>query len=660
MASSNTGAWPLPPLYQPLNKDKREIRLLEILPNTPDGKVNCKLHTVTPDVYYTCLSYVWGDPNITEEIIVDGVSRQVTVTLATALRHVKKHWINIESKSDPDLDTSKFRLWADALCINQKDLTERLHQVDMMADIYSSAVMVLAWLSSKDEDAGEAFGIFEKILQIQPQNTTPQEGLFSLREVDGGFLLTSPYNGFWRFDQLSWLFPPDCGLFSAQYKIVHRGEPYEVIMSFSQLEFWKRVWIHQEIILAKRLYLLSPSHFILRSQCFRALTDINGYLEYIDDTTQDPMRRYKAKMYRNAFYRPFQIFRTFCCSKGIVGTPPPSDMWRLELYLSTNANATEELDYVYGLVSVTKSSIVPDYTKDFREVSLEFMAWTLHLWKKIHEKATKERWEDGLGDRWRFTISNIFNSHAVGVKRLHNLPSWAPVFLEADRRKRIARDSRKGRRFANSTIPELLTRLPIDILDDGLTLRIEGIKVQSVDYVYEETISFALLSSRLLKCINTFISRLWGKSSHGKSRLETLCCTLLGKETCDNHDSHLGFWLHHSRQGDVVSNGKWRKQQCLESYSNSVVFEWEVVAHRQNGGHHLFSTKDGYIGSMPDDVKPKDVVCVLAGFNELAVLRPEGDHYLFVGCCFMIGLMNGEVGELLKKGEVEIEKIDIR
>ncbi|KAF5689621.1 heterokaryon incompatibility protein het-6 [Fusarium denticulatum] len=165
MASSSTGAWPLPLLYQPLNKDKRGISLLEILPITPDNKVNCKLHTVllTPDLYYTCISYVWGDPNVTEDIVVDGVTRQVTVNLATALRHLKQHWIDIERKSDPELDTSKFLLWADALCINQKDDSERLHQVNMMADIYSSAAMVLAWITATGKVVQKAFKAFEKI-----------------------------------------------------------------------------------------------------------------------------------------------------------------------------------------------------------------------------------------------------------------------------------------------------------------------------------------------------------------------------------------------------------------------------------------------------------------------------------------------------------------
>ncbi|KAF4340186.1 heterokaryon incompatibility het-6 [Fusarium beomiforme] len=163
MASLNEQLGPSSPLYQPLNKNEREIRLLEILPNTPDGKVNCKLHTVllTPDLYYACLSYVWGDPTVTEQIIVDGIPRQVTINLATALRHIKKHWLKIERETEPELDASKFLLWADALCINQYDLAERTHQVSLMADIYSSADMALAWLSSNDQDVAEAFDIFE-------------------------------------------------------------------------------------------------------------------------------------------------------------------------------------------------------------------------------------------------------------------------------------------------------------------------------------------------------------------------------------------------------------------------------------------------------------------------------------------------------------------
>jgi hypothetical protein len=287
MASPNEISGLSPPLHQPLNKDQREIRL-EILPNSPDGKVNCKLHTVllTPDLYYACISYVWGDPSITEEIIVDGVPRQVTVTLATALRHLKKHWTEIESKSDPELDTSKFRLWADALCINQDDLTERLHQVSMMADIYSSAAMVLAWLSSNDEDVAKAFDAFERIVHIAEGNVGPINST-GLTEIE---LFRLCYDGIsWEPNQLDWLFPHDSTLFTifdTESNNLLDG-PYGAVFNFCQLKFWSRVWIHQEVILAKRLYFLSPSRFLQHSSCVVALLGVDKYMQHIIDTIQE-------------------------------------------------------------------------------------------------------------------------------------------------------------------------------------------------------------------------------------------------------------------------------------------------------------------------------------------------------------------------------------
>ncbi|KAL1653251.1 cell separation during budding [Didymella pomorum] len=43
-------------------------------------------------------------------------------------------------------------VWADALCINQDDLSERAHQVTLMGRIYSQAERVVVWLGSDDEN----------------------------------------------------------------------------------------------------------------------------------------------------------------------------------------------------------------------------------------------------------------------------------------------------------------------------------------------------------------------------------------------------------------------------------------------------------------------------------------------------------------------------
>jgi hypothetical protein len=47
----------------------------------------------------------------------------VTRNLESALHHVRRHW----TRAEPGRDPSSFRLWADAICVNQNDLEERMH-----------------------------------------------------------------------------------------------------------------------------------------------------------------------------------------------------------------------------------------------------------------------------------------------------------------------------------------------------------------------------------------------------------------------------------------------------------------------------------------------------------------------------------------------------
>jgi hypothetical protein len=52
-------------------------------------------------------------------------------------------------------------------------------------------------------------------------------------------------------------------------------------------------------------------------------------------------------------------------------------------------------------------------------------------------------------------------------------------------------------------------------------------------------------------------------------------------------------------------------------------------------------------------MRPGDLVCVLFGFYTPFVLRRVDDHYLFMGDCYVPGMMKGEVLEKWKEGEVK-------
>lgn len=142
--------------YVSLQGESRKFRLLILEPSTDRlAPVRCTLNQASfddDDLKYTALSYVWGDPLDTTPVLVNGIERQITLNLESALRHIRKASCAVV-------------LWVDALCINQEDEAEKNHQVEMMREIFSGAELVIAWLGSAGEDSDIAMEILGKGLK---------------------------------------------------------------------------------------------------------------------------------------------------------------------------------------------------------------------------------------------------------------------------------------------------------------------------------------------------------------------------------------------------------------------------------------------------------------------------------------------------------------
>ncbi|WAO93306.1 HET domain-containing protein [Fusarium falciforme] len=133
--------------YSALDPTQREIRLLKVLPDSGSGFVECELLPSAPIAEvrgkYLALSYCAGDPRNTEIILVNGVKCNVFANLCHALTCARHFWTTQPGDED-------FLLWADQICINQADLSERSHQVGFMRDIYQSAQQTLICLSTSN------------------------------------------------------------------------------------------------------------------------------------------------------------------------------------------------------------------------------------------------------------------------------------------------------------------------------------------------------------------------------------------------------------------------------------------------------------------------------------------------------------------------------
>jgi hypothetical protein len=78
-------------------------------------------------------------------------------------------------------------------------------------------------------------------------------------------------------------------------------------------------------------------------------------------------------------------------------------------------------------------------------------------------------------------------------------------------------------------------------------------------------------------------------------------------------------------------------------------------------GRKLFITQLGNIGIGPACMAPGDIVCLLFGGSSLYVIRRISlQEYLFLGECYVHGLMNGEAMDRYQKGEVSAEWFYLR
>jgi hypothetical protein len=114
------------------------------------------IRKVIPWAGYNALSYVWGSSPERMLIICNNHELSITRNLYNALVQI---WAV----------TPRQLLWADAVCINQKDDVEKGLQVGVMGEIYKAATTVLVWLGDEEESIAESWDIVQKNAK-EPRN----------------------------------------------------------------------------------------------------------------------------------------------------------------------------------------------------------------------------------------------------------------------------------------------------------------------------------------------------------------------------------------------------------------------------------------------------------------------------------------------------------
>lgn len=128
------------------------IRLLIVHPGSSSSPIHCSLiHTSLKecrlDIYdgYTALSYVWGDPGARKTVFINGLPFSITANLVNAIGHLRD-------------ENRPLRLWADAICIDQKNLAERTQQLGLMREIYRLGGRTVIYLGDSSEGMDTLLG----------------------------------------------------------------------------------------------------------------------------------------------------------------------------------------------------------------------------------------------------------------------------------------------------------------------------------------------------------------------------------------------------------------------------------------------------------------------------------------------------------------------
>jgi hypothetical protein len=119
-------------------------------------------------------------------------------------------------------------LWIDQLCIDQRNINERNNQVSLMSFIYSSAEAVYVWLGNATPETNLGLRMLEQVENCG----TPS------KQMDEDHMLECP--GDVLADQEA------TGLLATRDLLTR--------------EYWTRLWIVQEVVYARSLFLLCGSH----------------------------------------------------------------------------------------------------------------------------------------------------------------------------------------------------------------------------------------------------------------------------------------------------------------------------------------------------------------------------------------------------------------
>ena len=651
-------------MYTPLDPGRKEIRLLRVAPSVDqDAQISCDIVIAgleDPSPHYAALSYVWGDANDTEEIRVDGKPFQATQNLALAVRQFRASYVKEDGES--------LYLWADAVCINQQDLPERGQQVAMMGLIYTTAHWVISWLGPSDDATEPGFALIQACAR-HVEGVREKSGEYPESDV--------------AMDTSDLEFLGEDREFHKQTTDRYaRNKAWNAIDDLKRNVYWTRVWIVQEIVLARK-----PDANILfcgrHSLSFQQLADFHLFAARF--LAQKPLKPpFFDQRVWDWVVKDQDLTAGFIMYVHGLRDFRTRGEYRLIPLINTSCRSTDPRDAVFGLAGLFGGEIVPDYSKGVADVFRECVATVLRL----------------KNYRGFFSFAGLIREH----QNVSEFPSWVPKLHTHDADFAIfATDMARA-----PWLEGLCPAGPV-ILDER-TMRFFGVRLDRCSKLLRHVGShedfFESLRRFWWACLGFIRDHGQEYPRDGLRALEDLLHAFSrGRDTRGEplqvtpsirctaaHAFRTLLRFGEPQDGDEATSQKWRAlgyasmgevraaldealvgpgAPDLSTFGDTLPEdEYEAVFNAVNEmtemvkkwvGSPLFRTEKGHMGLAPPAVAEGDLVCLLDGFSIPCLLRRHGpDHYVLVGSCYVTGYSHGEPLLSLRKGDLCIEEFHIR
>ncbi|TGO19830.1 hypothetical protein BTUL_0002g00750 [Botrytis tulipae] len=295
--------------YKPLDPLVDGIRLLHLLPGNCTQQPRCFLkHAIFGErPKYNAVSYTWGNEADQQPIVIDDRSFLVTKNLYKAL-------ICLQQQS-----VTEYVFWVDAICINQDDIAERNRQLTIMPYIYERAKLVVIWLRNDE--------LISPPIWPDPEKISPFE-------MSGH---------------------------TQQYK--DQRSLFNYLMIVCSNEYWKRLWIIQEIGKARKLTIFFGQELIDWQRFLETITLDWPYPAWITQGTMEedalsqtiPWSLYYQL--RNKYDGAHKLQNLMATHRQALCKEPRDKVYGL-VGLATDCYAGFPMDYRKTLYEVWKDTVI--------------------------------------------------------------------------------------------------------------------------------------------------------------------------------------------------------------------------------------------------------------------------------------------------------------